>query len=119
MNYQHNEIQPLELSQFFNHLLIFMAPELAAKQVQVNFNNGQRLIAVGKSWQHLLLFYRLLQNTINDAYLIDQPEKLLTISINNSDQNVSVELVDNGRGMDMTQQERLNSSGINKPPIAP
>ncbi|MBO1270132.1 PAS domain-containing protein [Shewanella sp. 4t3-1-2LB] len=107
VNYQHNEIQPLELSQFFNHLLIFMAPELAAKQVQVNFNNGQRLIAVGKSWQHLLLFYRLLQNTINDAYLIDQPEKLLTISINNSDQNVSVELVDNGRGMDMTQQERL------------
>lgn len=108
LNYQRSEIQPLELSEFFHHLLLFMAPELDAHQIKVEFHNGQRLIAAGKSWQHLLLFYRLLNNILSDAYLNAQPEKHLKITIRNITPNIKVILQDNGRGMNTAQLASLN-----------
>ncbi|QVK23228.1 sensor histidine kinase [Shewanella dokdonensis] len=84
-----------------------MAPELDAHQIKVEFHNGQRLIAAGKSWQHLLLFYRLLNNILSDAYLNAQPEKHLKITISNITPNIKVVLQDNGRGMNATQLASL------------
>ena len=103
VNYQRNEIQALAIDEFFDDLLIFMAPELATVEVLIEVDKDLRLLAAGKSWQHLIIFYRLISNIANDAFPTSQHDKQLRIALTENNGHVLIRLTDNGNGMTQSQ----------------
>ncbi|BAJ02488.1 PAS domain-containing protein [Shewanella violacea] len=105
---QSEEIKSVHIKQFLEHLLAVLAPQLDAYKVEIKLNCSEALSLQVSPWSLLLLFYKLLQNTLTHGLSKDNEQNKITISVYKDQQQLLVCIKDNGVGIEPSRLEEIN-----------
>ncbi|MCH1931844.1 PAS domain-containing protein [Shewanella sp. A25] len=103
-----SNIRPLHLSQFIRNVLYLLAPQIKRTQVTIHCHCDEHLVIEANVWHYLLLFYRLLNNSLQHAFKEHQQHRELNLSIEKWDNRLQVKLEDNGSGIPSQQLIQLH-----------
>ncbi|MGS0680103.1 PDC sensor domain-containing protein [Shewanella sp. 125m-7] len=99
--------KPIDLVLLLEHIVALLQPKLASKQIELNIESDSRMVVDGIHWHFLLIFYRAISNTINDAFPQKSPEQKMKICLSRDHNLIMVKVYDNGKGFGETQLSHL------------
>lgn len=105
---QSEAIKSVHIKQFVEHLLAVLAPQLDAYKVKVSLECSEQLSLQVSPWSLLLLFYKLLHNTLSHGFTMDTKQNEIAISVHQDGQQLVVCIKDNGLGIEPSHLEEIN-----------
>ncbi|NRB23348.1 PAS domain-containing protein [Shewanella sp.] len=105
---QSEAIKSVHIKQFVEHLLAVLAPQLDAYKVKVSLECSEQLSLQVSPWSLLLLFYKLLHNTLFHGFTMDTEQNEIAISVHQDGQQLVVCIKDNGLGIEPSHLEEIN-----------
>lgn len=109
--------KPIDLVQLLEHIIALLRPKFVDSDIDIMIQSDDRLIVDGIHWHYLVLFYRIINNTLTDAFEHHQTNKSIKLILAKQQKQLIITVYDNGKGfttnqLDMLQQQ-INQSEIN------
>lgn len=109
--------KPIDLVQLLEHIIALLRPKFVDADIDIMIQSDDRLIVDGIHWHYLVLFYRIINNTLADAFEHHQTNKNIKLILAKQQNQLIITVYDNGKGfttnqLDMLQQQ-INESEIN------
>ena len=105
---QSEAIKSVHIKQFVEHLLAVLAPQFDVYKVKASLECSEQLTLQVSPWSLLLLFYKLLQNTLSHGFTMDTEQNEIAISVHQDGQQLVVCIKDNGLGIEPSHLEEIN-----------
>jgi PAS domain S-box-containing protein len=109
---QQNGVKPLHLSQILFHIAQLIGPQFDRQGVTLLIHCEPHILVEGNAWHYLLLFYRLLINSLHHAFsdpalgrLCEQ--KQIELRIERRSHFLEIDIEDNGRGLSEESERQL------------
>ncbi|WP_077751806.1 PAS domain-containing protein [Shewanella psychrophila] len=105
---QSEAIKSVHIKQFLEHLLAVLGPQFDACKVTSSLDCSDLLTLQVSPWSLLLLFYKLLQNTLSHGFNLNTEHNEITISVHKNGQQLMINIKDNGVGIVSSHLEEIN-----------
>ncbi|MCK8045277.1 PAS domain-containing protein [Shewanella sp. 1CM18E] len=102
--------KPIDLVLLLEHIVALLQPKLISKNINLTIHSEKRLVVDGIHWHFLLIFYRAISNTINDAFYQPSEQNRIEIHLDKTNNQITMELKDNGRRLTDEQLEKLHNT---------
>ncbi|MEZ9596221.1 cache domain-containing protein [Shewanella sp. 10N.261.52.F9] len=105
--------KPIDLVLLLEHIVALLAPKLSSKDIELSIHSESRLIVEGIHWHYLLVFYRAISNTINDAFYQKATGQKINVNLSKDNQQIHINISDNGKGFTQENLDKLQSALTN------
>ncbi len=109
--------KPIDLVQLLEHIIALLRPKFIDSDIDIMIQSDDRLIVDGIHWHYLVLFYRIINNTLADAFEHHQTNKSIKLILAKQQKQLIITVYDNGKGFTTSQldilQQQINQSEIN------
>ena len=109
--------KPIDLVQLLEHIIALLRPKFIDSDIDIMIQSDDRLIVDGIHWHYLVLFYRIINNTLADAFEHHQTNKSIKLILAKQQKQLIITVYDNGKGFTTNQldilQQQINQSEIN------
>lgn len=109
--------KPIDLVQLLEHIIALLRPKFVDSDIDIMIQSDDRLIVDGIHWHYLVLFYRIINNTLADAFEHHQTNKSIKLILAKQQNQLIITVYDNGKGFTTNQldvlQQQINESEIN------
>lgn len=102
--------KPIDLVLLLEHIVALLQPKLISKNINLTIKSDKRLIVDGVHWHFLLIFYRAISNTINDAFYQQSEQNKIEVKLDKTAEMITMELRDNGRRLSDEQLEKIHNT---------
>ncbi|MCL1050606.1 PAS domain S-box protein [Shewanella abyssi] len=99
--------KPIDLVQLLEHTVALLKPKFVDSNIDIEIHSDDRLIVDGIHWHFLILFYRLINNTLTDAFEPYQTDKSIKLILVKQKNELVITLYDNGKGFTPNQLDPL------------
>ncbi|WOT06589.1 PDC sensor domain-containing protein [Shewanella youngdeokensis] len=111
---QGSSAKPIDLVQLLEHITALLQPKLAELNIVIESQTDKRLIVDGIHWHYLLMLYRIVSNTVTDAFEFHQKNKRIKVVLQKHNNDIEITVYDNGKGLptallDQLQQQILEN----------
>jgi PAS domain S-box-containing protein len=108
--------KPIDLVQLLEHIIALLRPKFVDSNIDIEIQSDNRLIVDGIHWHYLILFYRLINNTLTDAFERHQTNKSIKLILVKQKNELVITVYDNGKGFTIGQldalQQQINENEI-------
>lgn len=99
--------KPIDLVQLLEHIIALLRPKFVSSNIVLQVKTDNRLIVDGIHWHFLILFYRLINNTLADAFDPHQTNKNVRLILAKQKNELIITVYDNGKGFTINQLSAL------------
>jgi len=99
--------KPIDLVQLLEHIIALLQYKFVDSSIEITTESDNRLVIDGIHWHYLVLFYRLINNTLSDAFDVHQTNKRINITLTKQQKQLMITVHDNGLGFSATQLATL------------
>ncbi|PKH57084.1 histidine kinase [Shewanella sp. Choline-02u-19] len=99
--------KPIDLVQLLEHIIALLRPKFVDADIDLEIQSDNRLIVDGIHWHFLILFYRLINNTLTDAFDPHQTNKSIKLILVKQKNELIITVYDNGKGFTTNQRDAL------------
>ncbi|NRD74418.1 PAS domain-containing protein [Shewanella sp. VB17] len=101
-------LKAINLSKFLLHFTAVFESKLAEEHISIEFTCNEKININVPSWELMLLFYSIVNNSLTHAFIEAQSDKKITIEVKQDSDIVSISIEDNGVGLTADKLHNLS-----------